>query len=249
MKNGMVACRGCEKEIHQSAPTCPHCGAVQRTNRYKHKTVAGLLAILLGGLGIHRFYLGQWWGIFYLLLCWTGITSLIALIEGIVFLCSNGEKWDDKYNEGIAGGSEGSGGLVVALVIGVFVVIAIIGIFAAIALPAYQDYTIRAKVANVLASSGQVKQSVEQYVQLKRALPQSNADAGLPDALSAKFVDAMSIGNDGEVTLRLAVDAGRPVAGKTILLTPNIDAGQLTWSCKGGTVPDKFRPQACRQGS
>ena len=194
MVNEMVACRGCGKELHKSAPACPHCGAIQRTKRYKSKTAAGVLAIFIGGFGVHRFYLGQWWGIFYLLFFWTWIPGLISLVEGLVFLCSNGEKWDKKYNEGISGGGEGSGGLVVALVVGVFVVIAFIGILAAVALPAYQDYTMRAKVSYVLTDANRVKQGVEQYAQSKGALPQSNADAGLPAAVSAKYVETMAVG-------------------------------------------------------
>ena len=99
---GMVFCRGCGKEIHESAPTCPHCGAmlapqVQHGRAAKSKTTAGVLGIRLGGLCIHRFYLGQWWGIFYLLFCWTGIPTLIGLIEGIVFLTRSDEEWKAKY--------------------------------------------------------------------------------------------------------------------------------------------------------
>jgi TM2 domain-containing membrane protein YozV len=249
MANVMVPCRGCGKQIHKSAPTCPHCGAVQRTTRYKSKTAAGVLAIFIGGLGIHRFYLGQWWGVFYLLLCWTGIPGLISLVEGIVFLCSNPEKWDDKYNEGIAGGREGSAGVVIALVVGVFFFIAVIGILAAIALPAYQDYTMRAKVMGALVEAAPVKQGVEKYVLSKRTLPRSNADAGLPSTVVTKFVDDITIGNDGEVTIRFSQDAGMPLAGKTVLLTPKIEEGRLTWSCTRGTVPEKFRPRDCRGGN
>jgi TM2 domain-containing membrane protein YozV len=96
----MVFCRGCGKEIHETAPTCPHCGAPQRLGYPgKNKAVAGVLAILLGGLGIHRFYLGQWWGIFYLLFCWTLIPSLVAFIEGIVFLVTDDATWNAKYGK------------------------------------------------------------------------------------------------------------------------------------------------------
>lgn len=97
MQSAMVFCRGCGKEIHESALSCPHCGARQRVTPGKNKTVAGLLAIFLGGLGIHRFYLGQWWGLFYLLFCWTLIPSIVAFIEGIVFLVSSDQKWEMKY--------------------------------------------------------------------------------------------------------------------------------------------------------
>ena len=94
---GMVFCRGCGKEIHETAKTCPNCGAPQRLGAAKNKIVAGVLALLLGGLGIHRFYLGQWWGLFYLLFCWTFIPSIIAFVEAIVFFVSSDVSWDQKY--------------------------------------------------------------------------------------------------------------------------------------------------------
>ena len=94
----MVFCRGCGKEIHSTAVSCPHCGAVQRVGAGKSKVVAGVLALLLGGLGIHRFYLGQWWGIFYLLFCWTFIPMIVSFVEGIVFLVQDDATWDAKYN-------------------------------------------------------------------------------------------------------------------------------------------------------
>ena len=64
----------------------------------KNKIVAGLLAILLGGLGIHKFYLGQGGkGILYLIFCWAYIPSLLGIIEGITILCSNDENFQIKY--------------------------------------------------------------------------------------------------------------------------------------------------------
>jgi TM2 domain-containing membrane protein YozV len=93
----MVFCRGCGKEIHRTATSCPHCGARQRSGSRKSKTVAGILALFLGGLGIHRFYLGQWIGLLYLLFCWTFIPSIIAFVEAIVFFVTSEEAWDQKY--------------------------------------------------------------------------------------------------------------------------------------------------------
>lgn len=64
----------------------------------KNKVVAGILAILLGDLGIHKFYLGKiGWGIIYLLFCWTGIPAIIGLIEGIIYLCTDDETFQVKY--------------------------------------------------------------------------------------------------------------------------------------------------------
>ena len=64
----------------------------------KNKLVAGLLGILLGGLGIHKFYLGQTGkGVMHLLFCWTYIPAIIGFIEGIIILCSNDENFQIKY--------------------------------------------------------------------------------------------------------------------------------------------------------
>lgn len=63
----------------------------------KNKTTAGLLAIFLGGFGIHKFYLGKiGMGILYLLFCWTYIPSIVGFIEGIIYLCSNDENFQLK---------------------------------------------------------------------------------------------------------------------------------------------------------
>lgn len=65
----------------------------------RSRGVAAALAIILGGIGIHKFYLGRiGQGIIYLLFCWTGIPSIIALIEGIVYLASDEQSFDRKYN-------------------------------------------------------------------------------------------------------------------------------------------------------
>ena len=64
-----------------------------------NKLIAALLALFLGGFGIHKFYLHRpIQGIIYLLLCWTWIPALIAFIEGIVYLCMNEESFNNKYN-------------------------------------------------------------------------------------------------------------------------------------------------------
>lgn len=53
----------------------------------KSKAVAGLLGIFLGGLGIHKFYMGRiGWGIAYLLFFWTSIPAVIGFFEGVIYL-------------------------------------------------------------------------------------------------------------------------------------------------------------------
>jgi TM2 domain-containing membrane protein YozV len=63
----------------------------------KNKMVAGILAILIGGLGVHKFYLGNIMpGVVYLLFCWTGIPSILALIEGIIYLMDTDEAFQAR---------------------------------------------------------------------------------------------------------------------------------------------------------
>ena len=65
----------------------------------KNKTTAGILAIIFGWLGVHRFYLGQkGLGILYLILSFTGISFLLGLIDGIVLLTQEEERFNRKYN-------------------------------------------------------------------------------------------------------------------------------------------------------
>lgn len=65
----------------------------------KSKSTATLLAFFLGGLGIHRFYLGQnGMGILYLVFCWTFIPVLIAFFDFFVFIFMSESRFNNKYN-------------------------------------------------------------------------------------------------------------------------------------------------------
>jgi TM2 domain-containing membrane protein YozV len=66
----------------------------------KNKLAAALLAIFLGGFGIHKFYLGKiGMGILYLVFCWTGVPEIIGIIEGILMLLMSDEAFNAKYNQ------------------------------------------------------------------------------------------------------------------------------------------------------
>lgn len=66
----------------------------------KNKTTAAILALFLGGLGIHKFYLGKSIGILYILFCWTLIPSIIAFIECIMLFMMSDAEFNAKYNNG-----------------------------------------------------------------------------------------------------------------------------------------------------
>ena len=144
----MVFCRGCGKEIHETAVSCPHCGCQQTAvmaGNVKSQRVAAVLAAFVGGIGIHRFYLSRpVSGIFYILFCWTGIPGLIALVETFVYAFMSPENWARKYNNGQVSAPVH---IAIRILVLIFPVAFVAGIFAAITIPAYQSYVNRARAA------------------------------------------------------------------------------------------------------
>jgi TM2 domain-containing membrane protein YozV/Tfp pilus assembly protein PilE len=241
----MVFCHGCGKEHHRTAATCPHCGIARlRGKRYKSKAAAGILGLLIGGFGAHRFYLGQWWGIFYLLFFWTLIPGLVSFVEGIVFLCSDQTAWDEKYNDGIAGGANSGGTAVVIAVVVVFVGIAFVGILAAIALPAYQTYTLRAKVHGAYNLANQAAKTVSTYVQVKEKLPSSLSEAGFSATYPrSSQIQSIELGDSGVITVTMV---GTPIDGKSFALRGSGSGATISWRCETVDLAERYLPKECR---
>lgn len=94
----MAFCRECGRNIPASVILCPNCGAQQVVLSQKNKVIAALLAFFLGGLGIHKFYLDRpIQGLFYILFCWTFIPTIIAFIEGVIYLFTSDREFARKY--------------------------------------------------------------------------------------------------------------------------------------------------------
>ena len=134
------------------------------------------------------------------------------------------------------------------------IVIAIIGILAAIAIPAYQDYSIRTKVAEGLSLAGSAKLAVSETYDSTGGYPtidHANTSYGLPTAseISGTYVSSISAaGSTGIVTIEYkTIATGKVDSGDTILLTPDSSlAGSLQWSCDGNDIPAKYVPANCR---
>lgn len=124
------------------------------------------------------------------------------------------------------------------------IVVAIIGILAAIALPAYQDYTRRAYVAEGLTLAAEAKHAVTEYYGTNGGYPSNNDSAGLASSTSIA----------GNAVTKVAVSAGKVevtfnekvTTGATLVLSPSSSAGAIAWRCDGGSVKDAYRPTACR---
>lgn len=104
-------CGECGAVIKAKAEICPKCGVRQMSpptainlgpvaQNGKSRIAAALFAFFLGGIGGHKFYLGQIGiGIVYLIFCWTFIPALIAFVEFILFLTMSDEKFNQKYGQ------------------------------------------------------------------------------------------------------------------------------------------------------
>ena len=121
------------------------------------------------------------------------------------------------------------------------IVVAIIGILAAVALPAYQDYTVRAKVTEVILAASGAKTGVAEAAATLSVLPTSTQFT--PVNQSSTYVNGVTW-NGTIVTATAKGDTN--ITGSTIILTPTLDTtGVVTWTC-GGSILAKYRPSSCQ---
>jgi type IV pilus assembly protein PilA len=127
------------------------------------------------------------------------------------------------------------------------IVVAIIGILAAIAIPAYSDYTKRAKVTELVTAASACKASVSEFFQAQGVFPADIAEAGCSSNSTAK-IDSLTLDDAGVITVVSDIDG---VDGNYVLLPTETvaDSGVLEWTCNtaaGTTIEDKYRPANCR---
>jgi len=131
------------------------------------------------------------------------------------------------------------------------IVVAIIGILAAIAIPAYQDYTIRAQVSEGLNLSAGAKAAVSEFYMDRGAFPADNTAAGISaaNAITGNYVDNVLVGN-GLITVRYEstgnFKANALIDGDTLLLSPTTSAGSVLWTCRSADLQAKWLPSSCR---
>ena len=129
------------------------------------------------------------------------------------------------------------------------IVVAIIGILAAVAIPAYQDYTIRAKVTEGLGLAAAAKTAVVETNAATGVLPADNAAAGLPAAaaIAGNAVTSVTVTAGVIAILYNATLGGSPSAnGMTVTMTPTVGAGGVTWVCSAPAALHKYVPANCR---
>lgn len=126
------------------------------------------------------------------------------------------------------------------------IVVAIIGILAAVAIPAYQDYTIRARVTEGLSLASAGKTAISEYFASNGSLPTNNTQGGLaqPTEISGNAVSSVTVGTNGTVMVTFSGPAA--INTSTLILSPTTSAGNVVWSCTDGNLEGKYRPSSCR---
>ncbi len=128
------------------------------------------------------------------------------------------------------------------------IVVAIIGILAAIAIPAYQDYTIRAQISEGLTLSAGAKAAVGEYFMDRGVWPIDNVTAGVADAhdIIGKYTEHVDV-NANVIEIKYGYDAHNAVFDQKITLTAMDNAGSISWTCaSAGIIQPKHLPAAFR---
>jgi type IV pilus assembly protein PilA len=128
------------------------------------------------------------------------------------------------------------------------IVVAIIGILAAVALPAYQDYTVRAKITEAIGMASAAKTSASEHVIAKGSWPANNSAAGYASPSNLGVVRSIAIvGTVITVTLSTSGTAGLgEAAGKTFTLSGSNQGQNVAWTCRPGDINPKYLPSSCR---
>lgn len=131
------------------------------------------------------------------------------------------------------------------------IVVAIIGILAAIALPAYQDYTVRSRVAEAMTFADAAKVTVAENASTGAA----DFSAGWNPPPASANLTSMTVDANGVITATTTAAAGNGTVlfepfdgavGGTALTGGTVPTNPIQWRCTGGTLAAKFRPSSCR---
>ncbi len=141
------------------------------------------------------------------------------------------------------------------------IVVAIIGILAAVALPAYQDYTVRAKMSEVVLAGSACRTTITEVVQTASSFPVADA-WGCESGATSRYVASIETSATGVITVTTQGFGDTAIDGKEIILTPyatatdalaTTDTGVtiFRWACGPATtaadaVPVKYLPGSCR---
>ncbi|TQE96690.1 MAG: prepilin-type N-terminal cleavage/methylation domain-containing protein [Spiribacter salinus] len=130
------------------------------------------------------------------------------------------------------------------------IVVAILAILMALAVPAYQDYTIRAQVSEGMSLAEGAKAAVWDHWSNEGSFPADNDAAGLEDPanIQGEYVSELRI-DDGEIRITFGTaNANAAISGDTLVLSPVGAAtdASMNWTCDTGSISGKYLPSRCR---
>lgn len=155
------------------------------------------------------------------------------------------------YRREMRGPAHASGLTIIELMI----VIAIVSIITVIAIPVYQQYTARAKVAEGMSLAAPLKAKIAEYYQTNSQWPSNNSEAGVPppSTYETDFVEQIAVSQtaqDGTITITYKTSGITELTSSTntLVYTPSVHASSMTvtWECDDGTVPTWALPPRCR---
>jgi type IV pilus assembly protein PilA len=130
------------------------------------------------------------------------------------------------------------------------IVVAIIAILAAIAIPAYQNYLVRAQVSEGFSLATGAKTAVWDFAANTGHFPPSNQSAGLasPGSISGDYVSSVNV-SGGQITVAFSgPKANNSLNDQVLVLSPTISTGSITWTCGPPytTISGEYLPSSCR---
>ncbi|NII11447.1 pilin [Oleiagrimonas sp. C23AA] len=128
------------------------------------------------------------------------------------------------------------------------IVVAIIAILAAIAIPAYQNYVIRAQVSEGMVLATGAKTAIWDFYADKGRLPPSNESVGLPSAgsIAGKYVSAVELQSSVIKVTFAGAQVNSSLSGQTLELSPTPLTGSIIWTCRSHSLPARYLPASCR---
>jgi type IV pilus assembly protein PilA len=129
------------------------------------------------------------------------------------------------------------------------IVVAIIAILAAIAIPAYQDYLIRAQVTEGMSLASGAKSAVWDYVSNTGEYPANNKSAGLATKtdIRGKYVSSVDVSGGAISVAFQGAGANKAIQGSLLVLSPTTVGGSILWTCTPSTIDGKYLPTTCRK--
>ena len=129
------------------------------------------------------------------------------------------------------------------------IVVAIIAILAAIAIPAYQDYLVRAQVSEGVVLATGAKAAEWDFVSSTGRFPTNNQSAGLATSTSitGNYVSSLTLAPAGQIKVAFqGPKANSGIYNQFLILSATTNAGSIIWSCTPSTVAGKYLPSVCR---